>query len=309
MTAASEAPQVAVPAANPLARKRPKPVGSRRGNLGVQVFLAVVAVVWLFPVLYALLGSVRDYGYTSKHGYFSLGGFTLQNYKDAWQQANFSHTMLNSAYITIPAVLLTLFLSCCIAFVVARFSWRLNLALLGLFTAANLLPPQALLIPVYRMFRAIEVPFWFSESGTLLNSYWGLIAVNVAFQTGFCAFVLSNYMKALPREIYESAVVDGAGVLRQFFQLTLPLCRPPLAALATLEVTWIYNEFFWATVLLQSGDKFPVTSSINNLRGQFFTDNNLVAAGSIIIALPTLLVFFLLQKQFVAGLTLGATKG
>jgi multiple sugar transport system permease protein len=206
-------------------------------------------------------------------------------------------------------VLLTLFLSCCVAFVVSRFSFKFNLALLGMFTAANLLPPQALLIPVYRMFRAIQVPFWFSDSGTLLNSYWGLILVNVAFQTGFCAFVLSNYMKTLPRELYESAVVDGAGVLRQFFQLTLPLCRPPLAALATLEVTWIYNEFFWATVLLQSGDKFPVTSSINNLRGQFFTDNNLVAAGSVVIALPTLLVFFLLQKQFVAGLTLGATKG
>ncbi len=309
MTAASEAPLAAVEGASPLVHKRPRPVGSGRGNLGVQVFLGVVALVWLFPVLYALLGSFRDYNYTSKNGYFSFGGFTLQNYKDAWQQANFSHTMLNSAYITVPAVLLTLFLSCCVAFVVARFSWKFNLALLGLFTAANLLPPQALLIPVYRMFRAIEVPFWFSESGTLLNSYWGLIAVNVAFQTGFCAFVLSNYMKALPREIYESAVVDGAGVLRQFFQLTLPLCRPPLAALATLEVTWIYNEFFWATVLIQQGDKLPVTSALNNLRGQFFTDTNLVAAGSIIVALPVIVVFFALQKQFVSGLTLGSTKG
>ena len=101
----------------------------------------------------------------------------------------------------------------------------------------------------------------------------------MAFQIGFCAFVLSNYMKALPRELYESAVIDGASVTRQFFQITLPLCRPALAALAVLQTTWIYNEFFWATVLLQQGDKFPVTSSINNLRGQFFTDNNLVAAG------------------------------
>ena len=172
-----------------------------------------------------------------------------------------------------------------------------------------LLPPQALLIPVYRMFRAIEVPFWFSESGTLLNSFQGLILVNVAFQTGFCAFVLSNYMKALPKELYESAVIDGASVSRQFFQITLPLCRPALAALAVLQTTWIYNEFFWATVLLQQGDKYPVTSSINNLRGQFFTDNNLVAAGSVIIAIPTLVIFFVLQRHFVAGLTLGATKG
>jgi len=309
MTATSDARTTAVPGKSPVVRRPKKARAKKKGHLPTQIFLAVVAVLWIFPVGYALINSFRDYAYTSKNGYLSFGGFTLQNYRDAWEQANFSHTMLNSAIITIPAVLLTLFLSCCIAFVVARFSFKFNLALLATFTAANLLPPQALLIPVYRMFRAIEVPFWFSESGTLLNSYWGLIAVNVAFQTGFCAFVLSNYMKTLPREMYESAVVDGAGVARQFFTLTLPLCRPPLAALATLEVTWIYNEFFWATVLLQSGDKYPVTSSINNLRGQFFTDNNLVAAGSVVIALPTLIIFFLLQKQFVAGLTLGATKG
>jgi multiple sugar transport system permease protein len=116
-------------------------------------------------------------------------------------------------------------------------------------------------------------------------------------------------MKTLPKELYESAQVDGASVLRQFFQLTLPLCRPPLAALATLEVTWIYNEFFWATVLVSRGDKFPITSALNNLRGQFFTDTNLVAAGSVLVALPVLIVFFVLQRQFVAGLTLGSTKG
>jgi multiple sugar transport system permease protein len=74
-------------------------------------------------------------------------------------------------------------------------------------------------------------------------------------------------------------------------------------------VTWIYNEFFWATVLLQSGDKFPVTSSLNNLKGQFFVDYNLLSAGSVLVALPPIIVFFVLQKQFVSGLTLGATKG
>ena len=289
---------------------RPKEGGPQGGTKwGVPLFLLAMSLLWLFPLALAVMNSFRDYSYTAEHGYVSWGCFTLQNYKDAWAQGDFTQHFINSAIVTVPAVIFTLFLSCCVAFVVARFSFRFNLALLGLFTAANLLPPQALLIPVYRMFRSIEVPFWFSESCTLLNSFWGLIAVNVAFQTGFCAFVLSNYMKSIPREIYESAVVDGAGVMRQFWQLTLPLCRPALAALATLEVTWIYNEFFWATVLLQSGDKYPITSSINNLRGQFFTDNNLVAAGSVVIAIPTLAIFFLLQKQFVAGLALGATKG
>lgn len=284
-------------------------VGPRKASWRLHLMLAIASVVWIFPVAYAVMNSFRDYHYTSEHGYFSLGGFTLDNYQTAWAQADFGTHFVNTAIITIPAVLLTLILSACVAFVVARFSFKFNLAMLGVFTAANLLPPQSLLIPVYRMFRAAQVPDWVSESGTLLNSYYGLVAVNVAFQTGFCAFVLSNYMKTIPKEIYESAVLDGASVLRQFWQLTLPLCRPPLAALATLEVTWIYNEFFWATVLLSRGDKFPVTSSLNNLRGQFFTDLNLVAAGSVVIAIPTLVIFFVLQKQFVSGLTLGSTKG
>lgn len=134
---------------NPVAARHTSSGGqSRRGRRAVQVFLAVVAVLWIFPVGYAVLASFRDYSYTAKHGYLSFGGFTLQNYKDAWAQANFSQTMLNSAIVTIPAVVLTLFLSCCVAFVVARFSFKFNLALLGLFTAANLLPPQALLITV-----------------------------------------------------------------------------------------------------------------------------------------------------------------
>jgi len=275
----------------------------------LHVFLTIVAVSWFFPVAWALLNSFRDYSYTSIHGYVSFGGWTLDNYKNAWERGDFTSHFLNSVYITVPAVVLTLFLSACVAFVLARFSFRFNIVLLGLFTAANLLPQQSLLIPLFRLYRMIPLPYWMSDSGMLLDSYWGLILVNTAFQTGFCAFVLSNYMKTLPKELFESAMVDGASVWRQFWQITIPLCRPPLAALAVLEVTWIYNEFFWATVLVQTGAKFPVTSSLNNLRGEFFTDLNLVSAGSVLIAIPVLVIFFILQKQFVAGLTLGSTKG
>ena len=301
MTTTLPAPAVSRPAGTP--------TRSRGRRLVLHVFLAVVAVAWLFPLLWALLNSFRDYAYTAVHGYVSFGGFTLDNYANAWVQGDFGLHFWNSVVITVPAVVLTLFMSACVAFVLSRFSFKLNLPLLALFLAANLLPPQALLIPVYRMFRAIPAPEWLSSSGTLLNTQAGVVLVNVAFQLGFCTFVLSNYMKTIPAEIYESARVDGASVLRQFWQLTLPLCRPPLAALATLQVTWVYNEFFWATVLLQSGDKFPITSSLNSLQGRFFTDYNLLSAGSVLAMLPVLVIFFALQRQFVSGLTLGATKG
>lgn len=275
----------------------------------LNVFLMIVALAWLFPLLWALFNSFRDYSYTSQHGYFSFGGFTLDNFVNAWEQGGFTQSFLNSLIITALAVFFTLALSSCMAFVLARFSFKFNLAMLAFFVAANLLPPQSLLVPVYRMFMWIPIPEFLSASGSLLDTHLGVIIVNTAFQTGFCTFVLANYMKAIPAEIYEAADVDGASVWSQFWTLTIPLCRTPLAALATLQTAWIYNEFFWATVLLQKGDKFPVTSSLNNLKGSFFTDYNLLSAGSILAALPILILFFVLQRQFVSGLTMGSTKG
>jgi len=178
-----------------------------------------------------------------------------------------------------------------------------------LFTAGNLLPQQIVITPLYRMYLALPLPRLVSDNGVFYDQYVGIIAIHIAFQLGFCTFVLSNYMKTIPRELNEAAVVDGAGVFRTYWDVILPLCRPPLAALATLQFTWIYNDFFWALILMFHGDRRPITSALNNLKGQFFTDNNLLAAGAIIVALPTLIVFFVLQKQFIRGLTLGSTKG
>ena len=191
----------------------------------------------------------------------SFGGFTLAELHERLEAGRLRPALRQLGVITVPAVLLTLFLASLRGVRAWRGSrFRFNLTLLGLFTAANLLPPQALLIPLYRMFRAIPLPWSSATPGTLLNSYWGLILVNIAFQTGFCTFVLSNYMKTLPQELYESAEVDGAACCGSSGSSPCRCAGRPLAALATLQVTWIYNEFFWATVLLQTGDKFPITA-------------------------------------------------
>lgn len=316
MTTTLDAPPAeAQPPRAPKPPKPPKPgsgsaaINANRGP-GATAAMVVLSLVWIFPLVWAVLNSFRSYEYTQTNGYFSPGGWTFDNYQRVWEQAQLGKYFVNSLIITVPAVVLTILLASMVAFVLARFSYRFNLVLLAMFLAANLLPPQALLVPIFRIYREIPLPFFMSDTGQLLGSYYGLIAINVAFQLGFCTFVLSNYMKTLPKEIYEQAEIDGASIWRQYWQLTLPLVRPALAALATLEVTWIYNEFFWATVLLGGdGDKFPITSALNNLRGQFFTDYNLLSAGSVLVALPVVIVFFVLQKQFVAGLTLGSTKG
>jgi multiple sugar transport system permease protein len=148
-----------------------------------------------------------------------------------------------------------------------------------------------------------------SNSGNLNGSNWAIILLHVGFQSGFCTFVLSNYMKLLPKELNEAAAVDGASMWTVYSKVVMPLTRPALAALATLEFAWIYNDFFWAVIFEQRGDDRPITSALANLGGEFVTDTNVVSAASIFVIIPVMIVYFALQKHFIAGLTLGANKG
>jgi multiple sugar transport system permease protein len=273
-------------------------------------FMIAVCVAWLLPMLFALYVSFRPYAETSQYGYVSLPHhLTFANYANAWTQSDMLRFFSNSVLITVPAVIVTLLLASMVAFVVTRVNLKLNLALLLMFTAGNLLPPQVIITPLYRLYLLIPLPSFLSSSGYLYDSYIGLIVINVAFQVGFCVFVLSNYMRTIPGEMYEAAEVDGAGLWARYWRMTMPLCRPALAALATLLTTWIYNDFFWAITLISTGGKRPVTSALANLQGQFISNQNLIAAAAMIVAVPTLVVYLLLQRQFVAGLTLGSTKG
>jgi multiple sugar transport system permease protein len=296
-----------------VAAARSRAVRRRRLRLprvGLHVFLVATAVLWLAPILWAVFTSLRPYSDTNEHGYVSVPhAIGFGNYKNAWVQGDIGTHFVNSIIITLPAILIVLLFASSVAFVVSRLSFWFNVPMLIFFMAANLLPQQVILTPLYRMYLEIPLPTWMSDSGLMYDSYIGLIAINVAFQTGFCTFVLSNYMKTIPSTLNEAARVDGAGVVRQFFGIILPLCKPALAALATLEFTWIYNDFLWAIVLMSTGDKRPITSSITNLQGVYFTDTNLISAAAVMIALPTIIVFAVLQKQFVSGLTLGASKG
>ncbi len=190
-----------------------------------------------------------------------------------------------------------------------------------IFTAGNLLPPQVIIVPLFRIYLSTPIPMlgsldvgkfsfpFFSDNTLLYDQYIGIMLIHIVFQAGFATFVLSNYMKTISKEITESAIMDGAHVLRIWWNIVLPLCRPALAAMATLLFTFVYNDFFWALILISTGSKRPITSALNNLQGEFFVNNNLIAAGAMLVAIPPILVYIFLQKQFIAGLTLGSTKG
>jgi len=298
--------KTATMAVRPLRRRRIHP-----SRVALHVFLSAMAILWMFPLLWAIYTGLRPFSDTQQYGYISLPGeLNLENFTDAWEQAEIPRAYLNTLVVAVPGVIVTLLLASFVAFAVSTFSWRFNLVVLLIFTAGNLLPPQVIIVPLFKLYNAISgIPAPLSDNGRLYNQYFGIILINVVFQVGFCVFVLSNYMKTLSKELTEAALVDGASVVRIWGAVIMPLCRPALAALATLEFTFIYNDFFWALLLLKDGDRRPITSYLNNLQGQFFTDINLLTAGALLAAIPTILVFLALQRHFISGLSLGATKG
>jgi multiple sugar transport system permease protein len=201
--------------------------------------------------------------------------------------------------ITIPTVIGAVALSCLAGFALGVYRFRLNLLVFFLFIGGNFVPFQILMVPVRDL----------SLRMGLYDSILGLVLFHIAFQTGFCTFFMRNFIRDLPRELIEAARVEGVSEWNIFLRVVLPLVRPAVAALAVLVFTFIWNDYFWATVLIQGNHAMPVTGGLKSLNGMWVAQWHLVSAGSIIAALPPVLIFFLMQKQFIAGLTLGATKG
>jgi len=297
--------------ATPAVQVRVRPADRVRWQrIVLHLFLLSMALVWLFPILWTLFTALRPYGDVIADGAVAWPAhLNFDNFVTAWTVAELPKYFVNTLIVAVPGVIVTLWISSMLAYVFARFAFRLNLFLLMMFTAGNLLPPQVIIVPLYRLYLALPLPKLLSDTGLVYDSYFGIILIHIVFQTGFCTFVLSNYMKTISREMTEAALVDGASLWTTYRKVILPLTRPALAALATLLFTFIYNDFFWALVLMKTGDKRPITSALNNFQGSFFTDQNVLAAMSFIVAVPTVIVYLVLSKQFVRGLTLGSTKG
>lgn len=263
--------------------------------------LPVALLIWLLPLLAVMLTSVRTSAELVQGNYWGwpreFGAW--DNYRTVLLDSPMLHYAWNSCLITFPSVLGAIVLSAMAGFALATYPFRGNTLVLATFVAGNFVPIQILMIPVRELTLQLG----------LFNSVGGLILFHLSFQTGFCTLFLRNFIKELPYELIEAARVEGATEWQLFHKVVLPLIRPALAALAVLVFTFVWNDYFWALCLTQGDAAAPLTVGVAGLKGQWTTSWNLVSAGSLLAALPSVLIFFAMQKHFVAGLTFGATKG
>ncbi|NAZ74220.1 ABC transporter permease subunit [Kineococcus sp. T13] len=258
-----------------------------------------LTLLWLSPIVFVALIAVRSFDDIASRGLAALpASFTWEGLSTAFTGGSLLRALGNSVVVTACTVLASLLLSSWAAYALSRFAIPGRKSLLLVMLAGNLLPPQVLLVPVARI----------SESLGIADTLFALVAVQVGFGIGFYTFVLHGFMRSLPEELFEAARLDGAGAGRIYLRIVVPLSRPATAALAALATTWIFNDLIWALTVLRSESKFPVTAALLNLMGGYSSSWNVIAAASLVAAVPTALVFFLFQKQFVSGLLVGSNK-
>jgi len=265
-----------------------------------KVALPFALVLWLLPLLAVALTSIRSAGDINAGNYWGWpSSFNLlENYTAIFENTPIGHYIWNSFRVTIPVVIGAVGLSSMAGFALAIYKFKANLFIFFMFVAGNFVPFQILMVPVRDLTLQMGV----------YNTITGLALFHIAFQTGFCTLFMRNFIKAMPFELVEAARVEGVGEIRIFWYVVLPLMKPAIAALSVLVFTFIWNDYFWATVLTQGADSQPITAGLKSLNGQWVAAWHLVSAGSIVAALPPVLMFFLMQRHFIAGLTLGAVK-
>jgi multiple sugar transport system permease protein len=263
--------------------------------------LPIAVILWLLPLLAVMLTSLRSIEDLNRGNFWGWPTEIqlVENYTAVFTSSPMGRFILNSILITVPAVAGAIMLSCMAGFALAKFQFRGNLVLFAIFIAGNFVPFQILMIPVRDLMINV-IPVY--------DTIWALILFHVAFQTGFCTLFMRNFIRQLPDSLLEAARLDGMSELRIFWHVILPLVRPAIAALSVLVFTFIWNDYFWALVLVQSDDVRPVTAGLQSLRGMWLASWQLISAGSIIAAIPPVVMFFLMQRHFIAGLTLGGSK-
>jgi raffinose/stachyose/melibiose transport system permease protein len=264
------------------------------------ITLLVIAVVWVTPVFFILLTALK-----SKPDLISTGAFGLpseiawENFAKAWDRGDLATTIRNSIIISFVKVPLGIFVSALAAFALTRLKVPLGRLALAVIVMGAMIPVQVALAPLFRLVLGLG----------LVNQYAGILLPYIAFGVPFQVFLLTAYFKAIPRELDEAARMDGASAWDIFRRVIIPLSLPALAALFVLDFVATWNEFGMALVILQRQDMWTVPLSLQNFKGQF--GNNYVEMNAAIFMsiIPVVVVYLLLQRYFVSGLTTGAVKG
>jgi ABC-type glycerol-3-phosphate transport system permease component len=274
---------------------------SRRRSLALYALLTVVSIVWIVPVLGAAAISILPLDESTK-GWWRADATTatLASYGRVWE-GGLSGYALNSLIIAVLSVAITLVAGTLAAYAFARMRFRFKPIVHLTLLTTMVVPVQIILIPLIPWFRTLGL-------NTGAWQFLGIALVHTAFGAGWSIFMLSSFFEAIPNELIESAKLDGAGSLKTFTTIALPLAIPGIVSFVIIDFVFVWNDLLMGLTLLDN-DHRPITVGLANLNAPQLNQDDLISAGSILAILPPLLLFAMLNRYYVRGLFAGAVKG
>lgn len=264
------------------------------------ISLTALVIAYSMPGIGVLITSFKTTKEISRDGLWSAPtDFRFTNYVEAWTNGNVQTYTINSFLVTIPATIISIALGVLTGYVFSKLSFRGSGVLFIFVVAGMFYPPQIVLIPLFRLFNATG----------LYDTLWPMIIVHSAFGLPICTLVMRNFFAAVPNALREAAIIDGANEGQILLRIMLPLSLPALAVLATLQFTWIWNDFLWPLIFTQTDSVRTIMIGIVAMKGQYTVAWGVQGAMSVLASIPTLVIFIFFQRYFIRGLTLGAVKG
>ena len=267
-------------------------------NGAIQLLLAVNAVIMIYPLFVMVTSSFKTNTEIFSSPLSLPTHFSTANLEKVWTETNFVRYLANSVGITAASVALILLFSTLAGYAIARYRFRLSSLVLVFFLSGMTVPLKLAIIPLFIQLDTLG----------LVDSYLGLVLVYVAMGIPSAVFIMTGFLRTLPRELEESARMDGASELRIMWSIMLPLARPALVIVAIQNAVPIWNDFFFPLVLITSDNLKTLPQGLTVFVGEFTTDWGVLFTGLTLAALPITLLYIVLSKQFISGITQGAVK-
>jgi raffinose/stachyose/melibiose transport system permease protein len=259
----------------------------------------VLAGVFLVPLGLLLVTSVKSKNEIFANPLALPEQIQFRTYMNAWTTGGFDQYFMNSVLVVGISLVCILILSSLAAYALVQFDFPASNFMLVFFLAGFMIPPQVLLVPLYTIMNALN----------LLNTYYSLIFAYIAFGLPFSVFLLRQFFVTIPDTYAEAARMDGCNEFQVFYRIYLPLSLPALAAVAIYQFVFLWNEFLYAIIFITDDAKRTLPAGLMAFQGQYAGDWAQLAAGIVIAVTPTVIFFLIFQRQFMRGISMGATKG
>lgn len=262
--------------------------------------ITAIALIYILPVLGVILTSTKLNSEIAQTGLWTFPKtIHLDNYIEIWTRANIQTYMKNSLLVTIPATFISISLGILMGYVFSMLPFKGSEYLFIFILAGMFFPPQIVLIPLFKFYNDVR----------LYDTLWPMIITHSAFGIPICTLIMRNFFSSIPKAIREAAIMDGASEPQVLTKIMLPVSLPAMAVLATLQFTWIWNDFLFPIIFTRSDSMRTIMVGLITMKGQYSIAYGAQGAMAVIASLPTLIIFIFFQRYFIEGMTMGSVKG